>query len=277
MPPFVSMPKKIIFFLITAVFLSFIPSVQARKVSTQYFQRRVKEAKIQNNMVSFEAKPFEVFTQQDLPDSMRREIKKMIEDTVRSVNAHYAYHPVGTMQLSLLQGAVYDSIDDPEVASSGFYREKKIRMRFDYQQVTQSMGQFEPVFRHEYTHLVIASIDGGKTPRWLNEGLAVYEENGPAGRKRGEGRAFYQSMKSENKLVPIRDFVSIPLSEQYGKRGSDFYAQSYVLAKYLVDHYGYSKIRQLFNKFKEGYFFTQALEIVYDIDLEKLAKGAYES
>ena len=271
------MPKKIIFLLIVVLFFSFLPSAQARKFSAQYFQRRLQETKIQNNLVSFEAKPFDIFTEKELPDSMKRAIKKMVENTVRSVGAHYAYYPAGKAQLSLLQGAVYESIDDPEVSSSGFYRNKKIRMLFDYQQVNQSMREFELVFRHEYTHLVIASIDGGKTPRWLNEGLAVYEERGRAGRKRGEGRVFYQSMKSENKLIPIRDFVSIPLREQYGKRGTDFYAQSYVLAKYLADRYGYSKIRQLLNKLKEGYFFSQALEAVCGIDLEKLAKGAYES
>lgn len=271
------MPKKLIFPLIIVLFLAFIPSAQARKFSAQYFQRRLKETKIQNNLVSFEAKPFDVFTEKELPDSVKRRIKEMIESTVRGVGAHYGYYPAGKAQLSLLQGAAYESIDDPEVSSSGFYRNKKIRMLFDYQQVTQSMSQFEFVFRHEYTHLVIASIDAGKTPRWLNEGLAVYEEKGPAGRKRGEGRAFYQAMKSENKLIPVRDFVSIPLQEQYGKRGPDFYAQSYVLAKYLVDRYGYSKIRRLLGKLKEGYFFSQALETVYGIDLEKLAKGAYES
>ncbi len=84
-------------------------------------------------------------------------------------------------------------------------------------------------------------------------------------------------MKSENKLVPIRESVSTGLAEQYEKRGRDFYEQSYILSKYLVDRHGFFKLRGLFKKLKEGFLFSQALETVYGIDLEKLAKGAYES
>ena len=61
------MPKKIIFLLIVILFFSFLPSAQARKFSAQYFQRRLQETKIQNNLVSFEAKPFDIFTEKELP------------------------------------------------------------------------------------------------------------------------------------------------------------------------------------------------------------------
>ncbi|GEM_PF-1591434 len=275
--PISIMRKYFVFFLIFAAFFFFISQGFALKVSQKTFQRRLKEEKLQAKLASFEAGPFEVFTDQDLPDSMKLQIKKIVESTAKSVGEHFGYYPSGTAQLKLLQGAAYDSIDDPDLATSGFYQNKKIRMLFDYKQAKQSLTEFEVVFRHEYTHLIIASLDGGKTPRWLNEGLAVYEEKGPAGRKRGEGRAFYQAMKREKKLVPIREFVSTSLSKQYGKHGRDFYEQSYILAKYLVDRYGFPKLRGLLKKTKEGFSFSQALETGYGIDLEKLAKGAYES
>ena len=85
------MPKKIVFPLIVVLIFTFLPSAHARKFSSQYFQRRLQETKIQNNLVSFEAKPFDVFTEKELPASMKRRIKKMIETTVRSVGAHYGY------------------------------------------------------------------------------------------------------------------------------------------------------------------------------------------
>lgn len=271
------MTSKLAFLLTLAVFFFFTSPSFALKVNQKTFQRRLKEEKLQAALVSFQAKPFEVSTDQDLSDAMKLQIKKMIENTARFVGGHFGYFPEGMAQLTLLQGPAYDSIDDPNVASSGFYRNKKIRMLFDYEQAEKSLAEFEIVFRHEYTHLIIASIDGGKTPRWLHEGLAVYEEKGPVNRKRGEGRVFYQAMKRENKLTPIREFVSTGLSDQYGKHGREFYEHSYILAKYLVDRYGFLKLRGLFKKLKEGFSFSQALETHYGIDLEKLAKGAYAS
>ncbi len=172
------MRKYFVFLLILAAFFFFTSPGFALKVSQQTFQRRLKEEKLQTKLVSFEARPFEVFTDQNLPDSMKLRIKKIIEGAAKSVGAHFGYYPSGTAQLKLLQGSAYDSIDDPDLATSGFYQNKKIRMLFDYKQAKQSLTEFEVVFRHEYTHLIIASIDGGKTPRWLHEGLAVYEERG---------------------------------------------------------------------------------------------------
>ncbi len=250
----------------------------ALRVSPQAYQRRLQEEKIQSNLVPFEVSPFQVFTESKLSSSLRRGLKKIIRDSIHSIGDHFNYYPKEAVQLSLLDGATYDSIDDPRIVSGGFYRNKKIRMRFDYKQnETQLLKDFERVFRHEYTHLVIASIDGGKTPRWLNEGLAVYEEKGKAGRKKGDGKAFYKRMQEKGTFIPIRDFVKRSLTRQYTEKARDFYENSYVLAKYLVDEYGLEKLRSLFKKMKDSGSFSSAFQQAYDIDLETLAKGAYGS
>lgn len=250
----------------------------AVRFTPKVYQRRLKEQKARENLAAMAVPPFRVFTERPLSDGFERGIRRILDQTVRSVGEHFGFKPSGEVEITLFDGATYDSVDDPEVASGGFYANKKIRLRFDFgKEEAPALRDFERVFRHEYTHLVIASLDAGKTPRWLNEGLAEYEERGPAGRKRGEGREFYESHMRAGTFQPVDDFIRKNLEDQYTFNVNYFYENSYLLAKHLVEKFGFGNLHLLFRKMKEGSTFAQAFGSVYDLSLEELAKGAYES
>ncbi|MBI3316668.1 MAG: hypothetical protein HYZ85_01510 [Candidatus Omnitrophica bacterium] len=265
--------------LFALTLISFIPPAYAIKYSQKTYQRKLKETQIAAELYSFMAGIFSVRLEEKPASTVERGLIRVIEKTISSHEAHFGFTPAQAAELILLEGNTYDSIDDPEIASGGFYANKKIRMKIDLSKPeSQLLGDFEKVFRHEYSHLVIASIGGGKVPRWLDEGLATYLEKDATSRIRGEGRKFYQDHTKAGTLVPIEKFVKMDLNIQYRANIGDFYKQSYLYAKYLIDRYGFLKFRELLSALKEGSMnFTHAFPQVYGINLAQLEAGAYDS
>ena len=90
----------------------------------------------------------------------------------------------------------------------------------------------ETTLRHELVHVLIDSIGGGQTPRWLTEGMAIYVA--------GEGRLM------ENQ--PQMNSMSPPTVEQalaLAKSATDMrnaYAAAYNLVKQLIRSEGEQKV-----------------------------------
>ncbi|MFC1908263.1 peptidase MA family metallohydrolase [Chloroflexota bacterium] len=123
---------------------------------------------------------------------------------------------------------------------------------------------------HEITHLLVEEATFGPfgdIPTWLNEGLAQYAE--------GEmdeygSKALDEAIKEENLLSVKSLGSSFPADPD---RAGLAYAQSQSLVLYLVETYGWTKIRELLDVFKEGSTYDNALQKVYSFDtggLEKL-------
>lgn len=272
--------------ILTAIFLGTVivvvlfpaESALARRFTSQAYKKRLQESKIKENLLSFKAGDFEVLTEKELPYAVQNRIALMIENSLSNMRSHFGYQSEGSLQLVLLQGDTYRTIDDPRLATSGFYQDRKIRMSFNFDKTNEAgLKQFERIFRHELTHLVIASLDAGKTPRWLNEGLAVYEAKDRTSRKRGEGRAFYERMEKQGRTPSPETFFGRSATRQYTENTAEFYEHAYILAKYLVDRYGFRNLQTLFQKMKAGASFSTAFNDIYQISLEELAQNAYAS
>lgn len=144
-----------------------VSSSLAIRFRRQDYQSLAKEKKLQGEFPSFPAPPFEVFTKKDLNPSLQKSITRIIRDGARAVERDFNYYPPYKAQLLLLDDSTYSSLHDPENRTGGFYANKKVRLRFRYgDEEPTVVADFESAFLHEYTHLVIASIDGGRTPSW---------------------------------------------------------------------------------------------------------------
>ena len=94
---------------------------------------------------------------------------------------------------------------------------------------------------HEYTHAVIHDLTTGQLPVWLNEGLAEYEAwkgQQPA------WSALRQALK-DDRLIPwdqISSNFSMSLSTETVALA---YEQSHSIVRYLVERYGFWRMRRL--------------------------------
>ena len=120
---------------------------------------------------------------------------------------------------------------------------------------------------HEITHLLVREATFGPfgdIPTWLDEGLAQYAE----GEMEEYHRQALDDAIKENTLLSVRSLgSSFPADPD---RASLAYAQSLSLVSYLVDTYGWDKMRELIAVFKEGSTYDSAIREVYDFDTDGL-------
>lgn len=94
---------------------------------------------------------------------------------------------------------------------------------------------------HEYVHLAVDRLGGGRAPAWLNEGLAQYITQNPTP---ADMKALVMALEADA-LLPVE-----ALAADFARLGDRAlvdlaYAQSYSLVQYVVERLGWGGVRQL--------------------------------
>ena len=128
-------------------------------------------------------------------------------------------------------------------------------------------NNYDFVLTHELAHLLVNEATfncfAGLDP-WLSEGLAVYSE-GPV------SKYFQNALAGAitgEQLISVRSLSSSFPAAHSGAILS--YAQSQSLVEFLIDTYGWEKMRRLLSIFKDGSTTDKALRTVYGFDRDGL-------
>lgn len=131
---------------------------------------------------------------------------------------------------------------------------------------------WEAVLWHELCHSVTLAITRNKMPRWLSEGISVYEE-------RQENPSWGQSMTPRYRemilggdWIPIRDMSRAFLSPETPLHLQFAYFASSLVVEYFVEQFGTEKVRELLRRLGEGEGIEEALVRVAG-PLERLEQG----
>jgi tetratricopeptide (TPR) repeat protein len=123
---------------------------------------------------------------------------------------------------------------------------------------------------HEIAHVITLQMSKNRLPRWLSEGLSVWEER----RARPEwGRemdmSFAQAI-NENKVLKLK-----VLNEGFSDPQliSLSYYQASLVVDHIVDTYGEPKLRDLIRSYGEGYDTEMAVKEVLGVSLDQLQTG----
>ncbi len=122
------------------------------------------------------------------------------------------------------------------------------------------------VFKHEFTHIALGKAFQGRehAPRWLDEGLAMYES--------GEWRLSRASSMTwavlTRSLIPLSEITrSFPLD---GKKAELAYTQSFYLVSYLISQYGRENFHSFIAQYSGGRGLEESLISVYNIGEREL-------
>jgi len=122
---------------------------------------------------------------------------------------------------------------------------------------------------HEITHILISeAVFGpfGDIPKWLDEGLAQYAEGDLT---TGEKNQVDSAMR-ENRLISVKSLGStFPADPQQAILS---YAESKSIVSYLINRFGWEKMRELLAVFKDGATYDSALKKVFGLDSAALDK-----
>ena len=166
-----------------------------------------------------------------------RTVLNALEDAYRRVGARIAYYPLERLEVVLYPDQTFREVTGSPHWSGGIY-DGRIMMPIGG--LARGSERLARTVRHEYAHAAIVTLSKGKTPVWLNEGLAqVAEETGDEGRL--------------NRLrMAVADGSVMSLTDLEGgftrfdrDQASLAYSQAYFAAKWLLDHKGGYNVRRL--------------------------------
>ncbi|MEM7028632.1 MAG: peptidase MA family metallohydrolase [Chloroflexota bacterium] len=122
---------------------------------------------------------------------------------------------------------------------------------------------------HELTHLVVHQATDnpyGDIPRWLDEGLAVYNES-PEGLDEQFSERFMDAVNS-NSLMTLQTLSStFPADSEAANLA---YGQSGAVVHFILDNYGTEALSKLLEIFSEGALYDNALEEAFGEDTKSL-------
>ncbi|MBT5903903.1 MAG: hypothetical protein HOH58_17530 [Opitutaceae bacterium] len=113
-------------------------------------------------------------------------------------------------------------------------------------------ANWESVLWHEFAHVITLSMSQNRMPRWLSEGISVYEElrRNPAWGQRMS--ADYHRRITTGKTNPVSR-MSAAFMEAEDPAATIFaYYQSYLVVDYLIGEYGFAPLKALLFDLADG-------------------------
>lgn len=113
---------------------------------------------------------------------------------------------------------------------------------------------------HEFTHVVTLQLTRNKMPRWLSEGISVFEERQaqPAWGQRMNAR--YRGMILEDELVPLGKLSAAFLSPKDLEHLGFAYYESSLAVEFLVQRFGLDALKQVLGELGRGIHIDKTME-----------------
>jgi tetratricopeptide (TPR) repeat protein len=120
-------------------------------------------------------------------------------------------------------------------------------------------SNWEAVLWHEFAHVVTLQMTKNKMPRWLSEGISVYEElqANPAWGQTMNPR--YREMVLGEDLTPVSELSSVFMTAKSDLHVQFAYYQSALVVEYLVGKFGFNKLKAILRDLGEGVDINDAI------------------
>jgi len=120
-------------------------------------------------------------------------------------------------------------------------------------------SNWEAVLWHEFCHVVTLHKTKNKMPRWLSEGISVYEERQA---NPGWGQAMnaqYRQMIVDGEMAPVSQLSSAFLAPKSPLHLQFAYFESAMVVEFLVERFGIDAIKQVLVDLGEGMEINESL------------------
>ncbi len=122
---------------------------------------------------------------------------------------------------------------------------------------------------HEFTHVVTLNKTHNRIPRWLTEGLSVYEES--RGRKSWvrEYDVPILTLRYRNLILPMATFDEGFTKPRFADQVMMSYYQGGLTCEFIEQRWGFKKILELLDEYGKGRTTKQAIPAAFGLTLEQ--------
>ena len=130
--------------------------------------------------------------------------------------------------------------------------------------------QWEATLWHELAHVITLQMSNQRVPRWLTEGISVYEEKKARAEWGREMDVTFAGMLNRGETLKLRDLNSAFTNP---KTISLAYFQASLLVEHIVNAYGDAGLRKLVRAYAQGIDTDAALKAGLNTDLDQMQAG----
>src|SRR5688572_28308449 len=130
---------------------------------------------------------------------------------------------------------------------------------------------WQSVLWHEFCHVVTLNLTRNKMPRWLSEGISVYEERRADLRWGEKINPQYRQFIVEGKMKPISELSSAFMAPPSGLHLQFAYYQSSLVVEFLIERFGQEKLQNILRDLGTGKPINDAL-VAHTAPMKELEK-----
>ena len=220
-----------------------------------------------------ESEHFKVYMSGNDADILWPYLEPLLEEGWDTLTAKYGYEPEGPILIEVFENTAdfaVRSVGLPDIGPLvGICFGKVITL---ISPDTLSANWQEIVW-HEFMHVITLQMTNNRMPRWLSEGISVWEER--EGRPywgRSQGLDLVRAAKEE-KLLHVRDLNSGFSGARDNADLGFAYFQSYLVVDYITEEYGFSKLREFIDQYAIVKDESERFNEVFQLSLEEFNTG----
>lgn len=216
--------------------------------------RAWQELKVEQTMRSEFGSNFVISYDGRAHPELGSQVLEVLETAYNDIGRDLAFYPQVQVPVLLYTQRDFAELTGSPDWSGGLYDGK---IRIPVGGVAGMKAQLRAVLYHEYVHVAVRYLAAGRSPVWLNEGLAEVagrqHHDPPLGRLR--------AALNRNELIPFErlesSFAGLPAGQV-----ELAYQQSYSLVRYLLDQFHWYKMAELLRALGEGKSMAVAIDQV---------------
>lgn len=190
-------------------------------------------------------------------------VQRLLNSAWENLTQRYDFHPKGPVIVE-----IYDRPDDfavrtfglPDVA--GFLGVCFGRVVTANSPISRrsSPTNWESVLWHEFCHVITLQMTQNRIPRWLSEGISVFEERRRDSRWGQRMNPAFRDRILDGKVTPVEAISGAFLEAQSGDDINFAYFQSSMVVEFLVEEYGHTALLAVLHDLNTGLQINDALE-----------------
>jgi tetratricopeptide (TPR) repeat protein len=213
------------------------------KMIRTLIEKAERELPVESKMDKGYSSMFDLSFDAELPPGLSAEVLDALESAYNSVGADLGLFPTTRIPVLLYTKSDYSAVTGGPDWSGGLYDGK---IRLPVGGVTKVSPQMRAIIFHEFTHVLIAELTRNNIPTWLNEGLAVIEEQKVFSHPSAELARAAQG----GRLLPLAT-LSGSFTSMAGAEAGLAYQQSYSMANFMVTRYGWYAVQGILRRLGE--------------------------
>ena len=200
-------------------------------------------------------------------------LEPLLEEGWDTLTAKYGFEPEGKVLIEVFENSAdfaVRSVGLPDIGPLVGICFGKVITLISPDTLT---ANWQEIVWHEFMHVITLQMTQNRMPRWLSEGISVWEER--------EGRPYWGRRQGldlvraaqEQKLLPVGELNSGFSGARNNADLNFAYFQSYLVVDYITQTYGFEKLTELIYQYGEIKDDAERFRSVFGLNMDDFDAG----